>query len=222
MFAEDMVKKQFVKKTQDILIESCQICHPEGHNSNATHGQIEKFPYSLFEKWVQKFATEQFVVDFMSLATVSGMNIMAPEKFEKPMLDYTAELPTLMSPTTLIDIYSKLWDLQTKSGLKIKQEEPLLELSGIHTKLEDLFEIQRIEAFEFVMETTLDLKSDAQLTMIKAYLTYGSSTNLIGFGTGEAFTEVFNKAVTLHLLNQEKILRGVDVDAASPAPAEGQ
>ena len=91
-----------------------------------------------------------------------------------PSLDYTAELPEKMTPTKLISIYSKIWQLQTEAGLKMVKQSPQTPKLEVQLALDKLFEGHRVEAYEATMEMQLSLKSAAQMTMVKAYMTYAS------------------------------------------------
>ena len=75
---------------------------------------------------------------------------MDPNK-PPPSLNYQSDLPAGMTPQALIEIYSKLWELQTQTGLKSKAEHPKTPLSEIHLLLESLFEEHRSTAFVTVL-----------------------------------------------------------------------
>ena len=50
LFAEDMIKKQFVAKTQEVLGEQCMKCYPDVHKCN----EKDPLEYSVFEKWMKE------------------------------------------------------------------------------------------------------------------------------------------------------------------------
>lgn len=81
----------------------------------------------------------------MKLGETCALKVMDPQQ-DGPTLDAgdPGPLPDGMSSTKLIEIYSKLWELQTESGLQIKRDKPALPLSAVHGKLEMGFEAQRV------------------------------------------------------------------------------
>ena len=102
--------------------------------------------FNLFKQWMTKFAPESDVVkSFMKLGETCGLKVMDPQQ-DGPTLDAgdPGPLPDGMSSAKLIEIYSKLWDLQTEKGLQIKRNEPALPLSDVHSRLEGEFETQRV------------------------------------------------------------------------------
>ena len=64
LFAEDMVKKQFVAKTMEVLKDFCLVCQPEMHPAQGADHDCGSVPYHVFEKWVSAYKTESFVVSF--------------------------------------------------------------------------------------------------------------------------------------------------------------
>ena len=82
--------------------------------------------------------------NFMKLGETCGLKIM--EQQDGPTLDAgdPGPIPDEMSPTKLVEIYSKLWELQTASGLQIKKDKPAFPRSLIEVELEALFEAQRV------------------------------------------------------------------------------
>ena len=205
--AQDMIKKQFVHKTLEVLADYCLVCQPEKHTRSDACPAAQPLNYQMFQKWVVHFASEPFVGTFRMLAEVAAKNIMDPVNCEAPNLDYTAELPASMTPHMLINIYNKLWEIQTQTGVELRNLNPEMPLSSVHARLDVMFEKHRIEAFESVMETSLDVKADVHITMIKAYQTYATSTSLAGFeNAGASFVQKFNKAVVENLELQEKTL----------------
>lgn len=83
-------------------------------------------------------------------------------------------------------MYEKLWDLQTREGLKFKGEYPNAPLSEVHILLEALFEEHREQAFAEILKRPNDTenKRTAKIFMIKAFLTFGSSKDLAGYANG--------------------------------------
>ena len=81
----------------------------------------------------------------MKLGETCGLKVMDPQQVG-PTLDAgdPGPLPDGMTPAKLIEVYSKLWELQTESGLQIKRDEPARPLSAVHGELERRFEAQRI------------------------------------------------------------------------------
>ena len=57
----------------------------------------------------------------------------------------------------------------------IAESPTKLQKHFIDTQLDKLFETHRAKAFEQVMEKTLEEKFEAQLVMVKAYITYCTS-----------------------------------------------
>ena len=61
----------------------------------------------------------------------------------------------------LTSIYNRLWDLQTAAGVKFKTATPTASEYEIFAHLDSLFEKHRVEAYESIMETSLELKTQA-------------------------------------------------------------
>ena len=76
----------------------------------------------------------------MQLAAVCAKHIIDPNNNAAPNMDFSNELPSGLTPESLINIYNRVWELQTQSGLEMKREKPETPLSTIHSDLEGLFE----------------------------------------------------------------------------------
>ena len=136
------------------------------------------------------------------------MNILDPSQYPSPILDYSAELPTEMTPEKLLVVYGTLWALQDEARKKMIADSPTkLTKSVIEDQLEQMFEAHRVEAFERVMDKTLEKKSDAQLFMVKAYITYASCETLEGYPNGgKSWLIEFNDCVRRRNEQQAKDL----------------
>lgn len=114
LFAEDMVKKQFVRKTVEVLKEhyfdSRTIVHRDDipGGPSAEHAQLS---YELFVKWVKRFAGEDFVIRYMRLAETCAKHLLDPGANAPPRLDFSGELPTSMTESKLLCIFEKLWEI---------------------------------------------------------------------------------------------------------------
>ena len=109
------------------------------------------------------------------LTNQCALFIIDPENKEAPDLDYTQAIPANLTPAKLIEIYNKLWALQTNAGLQMKKGTPKPEKLMIDAELENQFESHRIQAYEQAIGTTLTEKSEAKLNMVRAYLTFSSA-----------------------------------------------
>ncbi len=61
LFAEDMIKKQFVAKTQEVLGDLCMRCYPDVYRC----GEKDPLEYPVFEKWIKENMGLKEVSDFM-------------------------------------------------------------------------------------------------------------------------------------------------------------
>jgi hypothetical protein len=98
LFAEDMVKKQFVAKTQEVLSSLCIKCLPDIY----TCGEQEPVPYPVFEKWIKESMHVKKVTEFMVLSQACGLHMMSPREAEAPNLNYENELPSEMTRDKLL------------------------------------------------------------------------------------------------------------------------
>ena len=77
-------------KTLEALAEHCLVCQPARHMAHEGHPAVTPATYLVFQRWVQAYRGEAFVVDFMRLAEISAKHIMDPEANAAPDLDYSA------------------------------------------------------------------------------------------------------------------------------------
>ena len=137
LIAEDMLKKQFTVKTQEVLHESELF-------------ELDEQPYNVFDKWVKAYASEPKVQQFKKMTQQCAMSLIDPNS-PQPELNYASDLPAKMTPQKLSAIYAKIWDLQLRIGLQFKANTPELELEKVYKYQEALFEQHRREAYESVM-----------------------------------------------------------------------
>ena len=103
--------------------------------------------HAVFQRWVSEYKSEPEVKQFFDLASQCGWALIDPERYPAPNMDYSGDLPENMSPQALINIYGRLWQLQTQEGLRFKASYPQTPISELHILLESLFEDHRCEAF---------------------------------------------------------------------------
>ena len=200
--AEDMIKRQFAQKTFQVLKEKCELYWPELNRNNA------QSIFKLFERWMQAYASEANVVSFRRLAEACAFHLMDPAGNVAPSLDYSSDLPAGFSPQQFLNIHEKLWSLQTRAAVAIKGAEPGLSLHEVHQKLEQYYEGHRVMAYQATMQTNdANLKTEIDLIMAKAYLTYAASLELEGFAHGgTSFVGEFRKKTAENLTKQEKAI----------------
>lgn len=108
-----------------------------------------------------------------------------PATYSRPVLDYTTQLPGTMTPQRLIDVNTKIWEIQTAIALQLISSSPIRPNKlAIDISLGHLFEAHRIQAYQEVMGMAVTSKLDAHVTMVKAYVTYASKDSLDGYENG--------------------------------------
>ena len=103
--------------------------------------------YQIFAEWTKAFNDDEKVIEFRKIADSCGMNLVMPQEFPAPSLDYSDELPENLTPKTLIEVYKMLWSMQTASGIKLLEADSSLALSAVNDKVEEEFEKHRMEAY---------------------------------------------------------------------------
>ena len=85
--------------------------------------------------------------------------------------------------------------------MAIKADDASLSLTEVHQKLEPYFESHRVLAYEAILAQEESCKSQVELVMAKAYLTFASSTELEDFPHGgTSFISEFRKQTTENLV----------------------
>ena len=107
-----MIKQAFPKKTLAIL-QSFDVLPEEMPKVEAKpdEPQFATMEYQIFSEWTKAFNDDEKVVEFRKIADSCGMNLVMPQQYPAPSLDYRDELPENLTPKTLIDIYKMLWSM---------------------------------------------------------------------------------------------------------------
>jgi len=115
-----------------------------------------------------------------------------------------------MSPQVLVAIYDELWRLQTAAGVQLKRKRKDMLDSEIYAWLDTLFEKHRVQAYETVMQSRLQRQNDAQLLMVKSYLTYFASEKLEGYANGGAdWVKELDERIKSHIERRRTAIEGV-------------
>ena len=129
---------------------------------------------------------------FIDLTSRCAQSIVADDDVDAPQVDFTDSLPAAMNPQALLAIYTELWRLQTEAGLALKAADPQITVANINAKIEEKFEEHRVAAYRSqISEPALSQPSEAQLNMVKAYLTFASSKSLAGYESGKQWASEF-------------------------------